>query len=96
MTLKRIHIDKNVKLCEKLVLYFYENVQKIAAFAMLFWFSVTKQSLKLILAPPNYQKYPRYPLVLKCNGHISTAAAFDNSVFLKMEILVRCSALVSS
>ena len=32
--------------CENLVLYFSENVQKIAAFAMLFWFSVTKQSLE--------------------------------------------------
>ena len=31
---------------ENLVLYFSEKVQKIAAFAMLFWFSVTKQSLE--------------------------------------------------
>ena len=31
--------------CENLVLYFSKKVQKIAAFAMLFWFSVTKQSL---------------------------------------------------
>ena len=30
--------------CENLVLYFSEEVQKIAAFAMLFWFSATKQS----------------------------------------------------
>ena len=29
--------------CENLVLYFSERVQKIAAFAMLFWFLVTKQ-----------------------------------------------------
>ena len=29
---------------ENLVLYLSEKVQKIAAFAMLFWFSVTKQS----------------------------------------------------
>ena len=29
--------------CENLVFYFSERVQKIAAFAMLFWFSVTKQ-----------------------------------------------------
>ena len=29
--------------CENMVLYFSERVQKIAAFAMLFWFSVTKQ-----------------------------------------------------
>ena len=32
--------------CENLVLYFSEKVQKIAAFAPLFWFSVTKQSLE--------------------------------------------------
>ena len=32
--------------CENLVLYFSETVQKIAAFAMFFWFSVTKQSFE--------------------------------------------------
>ena len=32
--------------CENMVLYFSEKVQKIAAFAMLFWFSVTKQSFE--------------------------------------------------
>ena len=32
--------------CENLVLYFSEKVLKIAAFAMLFWISVTKQSFK--------------------------------------------------
>ena len=32
--------------CENLVLCFSEKVQKIAAFAMLFWFSVTKQSFE--------------------------------------------------
>ena len=31
--------------CGNLVLYFYEKVKKIAVFAMLFLFSVTKQSL---------------------------------------------------
>ena len=31
---------------ENLVLFFSENVQKIASFAMLFWFSVTKQSFE--------------------------------------------------
>ena len=30
--------------CENLVLNFFEKIQKIAAFAMLFWFLVTKQS----------------------------------------------------
>ena len=32
--------------CDNLFLYFSEKVQKIAAFAMLFWFSVTKQSFE--------------------------------------------------
>ena len=32
--------------CENLALYFSEKVQKSAAFAMLFWFSVTKQSFE--------------------------------------------------
>ena len=32
--------------CENMVLYFSEKVQKIAAFAMLFWFLVTKQSFE--------------------------------------------------
>ena len=32
--------------CENLVLYFSEEVQKIAEFAMLFWFTVTKQSFE--------------------------------------------------
>ena len=32
--------------CENLVLYFYERVQKIAEFAMLFWFSVIRQSFE--------------------------------------------------
>ena len=32
--------------CENLVLYFSEKVQKIAAFAMLVWFSVTNHSFE--------------------------------------------------
>ena len=32
--------------CENLVLYFSEKCLKIAAFAMLFWFPVTKQSFE--------------------------------------------------
>ena len=53
--------------CENLVLYFSEKVQKIAAFAKLFWFSVKKQSFENISASPNDQKYPRFQLVLKLN-----------------------------
>ena len=44
---------------------------KIAAFAVLFWFSVTKQSLENVLASPNDQKYPRYLLVLKFNAALA-------------------------
>ena len=65
--------------CENLVLYFSEKVQKIAAIAMLVCFSVTKQSLEMVLASPDYQKYLHYPLVLKFN--LSTAAAIGISVF---------------
>ena len=32
--------------CKNVDLYFFEKVQKVAAFAMLFWFSVTKQLLE--------------------------------------------------
>ena len=53
--------------CENVVLYFSEKVKKIAVFAMLFWFSVTKQSLKKGLASPIDQKYTRYPLTLNFN-----------------------------
>ena len=65
--------------CENLVLYFSEKVQKIGAIAMLVCFSVTKQSLEMVLASPDYQKYPHYPLVLKFN--LSTAAVIGISVF---------------
>ena len=37
---------------ENLVLYFSEQVQKIAAFAVRFWFSVTKQPLENGLSLP--------------------------------------------
>ena len=43
--LKCVNVKASVKTsnCKNFVLYFCEKVQKIAAFAMLFWFSVTKQ-----------------------------------------------------
>ena len=45
---KRDNVKALVKTsnCENLVLYLSENVQKIAAFALFFWFSVTKQSFE--------------------------------------------------
>ena len=57
----------NTSNCENLVLYISEKIQKIAAFAILFWFLVTKQWLEMVLASANDQKYPRYSLVLKFN-----------------------------
>ena len=38
--------------CEILVLYFSEKVQKMAESAMLFWFSVTKQSFENGIGSP--------------------------------------------
>ena len=82
--------------CENLVLYFSEKVQKNALFAMLFWFSVTKQSFENGFGFPKWSEIPTLPASLKIKRHFSTAAAFGNSVFFLMEILVRWSALVSS
>ena len=56
--------------CERLYLSVF---QKIAAFAMLFWISVTKTRLKMFLASSIDQKYPRYPLVLKFNVGLTLA-----------------------
>ena len=39
--------------CDSLVHYFSEKRQTIAAFAMLFWFSMTKNHLKMFSASPN-------------------------------------------
>ena len=44
-------IDKTSN-CENLVLYFSQKFQKNAAFAMLFWFSVTKQSVENVFCFP--------------------------------------------
>ena len=75
--------------CENLVLYFSEKVQKIAAFAMLFWFSVTKQSFENGFDFPQLSEIPTLPASLKIKRHFSTAVAFGNSVFFPMETLVR-------
>ena len=51
-----------------MVLYFSEKIRKIAAFAVFFFsFQWPNNRLKMVLASPNDQKYPRYPLVLKFN-----------------------------
>ena len=82
--------------CENLVLYFSKKDQKIAAFAMLFWFSVTKQSFEIGFGFPPWSEIPTLPASLKIKRHFSMVAAFGNSVFFWMENLVRWSALVSS
>ena len=73
--------------CENLVLYFSEKVQKISAFAMLFWFSVTKQSFENGSASPNDQKYPRYPLVSKLNVTLARPLRLVILYFFKWKIL---------
>ena len=75
--------------CEKLALHFSGKSQKIAASAMLFWFSVTNNRLKMFLAFPNDQKYPRYPLVLKFNVTLARPLSLVIPYFFLMEILVR-------
>ena len=62
--------------------------QKIAEIAMLFWFSVTKQSLEMILASSNDLTYPRYSLVLKFNVTLARSLRLVIPYFF-MEILVR-------
>ena len=75
--------------CENLVLNFSEKVHKIAAFAMLFWFSVTKQSFENGFASPNDQKYSCYPLVLKLNVTLARPLRLVILYFFLMENLVR-------
>ena len=67
--------------CENLVLYFSEKVQKFAVFAMLFWFSVAKQSFENVFGFLQWSEIPTLPASLKIKRHFSTAAAFGNSVF---------------
>ena len=54
---------------------------------MLFWFSVTKQSFEMVLASPNDQKYPLYPLVLKLNVTLARPLHLVNLYFFKRKIL---------
>ena len=51
--------------CENLVLYFSEKVQKIDAFAMLFWFSVAKQSFENGFGFPQWSEIPMLPASLR-------------------------------
>ena len=84
--------------CENLVLYFSEKIQKSAAFAMRFWFSVNKQSFENGSASPNDQKYPLYPLILKLNVTLARPMSLvilffkwkilsdDRRLYMKLEI----------
>ena len=69
------------QIVKKMVLYFSEKVQKIAAFALLSWFLETKQSLENVFGFPQWSEIPTLPASLKIKSHISTAAAFGNFVF---------------
>ena len=51
--------------CENLVIYFSLTVQKIAAFAMLFLVSVTKQSLENVFGLPQWAEISTLPASLK-------------------------------
>ena len=73
--------------CENLVLYFSEKVQKIAAIAMLFGFQWPNNRLKMVLATPNDQEYPRYPLVLKFNVTLARSLRLVILYFLKWKFL---------
>ena len=66
---------------ENLVLYFSEKVQEIAAFAVPFWFSATKQPFENGFGFPQWSEIPTLPTSLKIKRHFSTAVAFGNSVF---------------
>ena len=67
--------------CENLVRYFSEKSQKIAAFAMLFWFSVTNQPFENSFGFPQLSEIPTLPASLKIKRHLSTATAFGSFVF---------------
>ena len=67
-------------ICENLVLYFYEKVQKIAALAVLF-------RLKMVLASPNDQKYQRYPQGLKSNVTLARPLCLVILYFFKWKLL---------
>ena len=66
--------------CENMVLYFSKKVQKFAAFAFFFRFSVTKKSLENGFGFHQSAKIPTLPASLKIESHFSTSAAFGNSV----------------
>ena len=54
--------------CENLVLHFSEEVKKNAVFAMLFWFSVTNNRFKVVLATP---PPPPPPTPMIRNTHVT-------------------------
>ena len=54
---------------------------------MLFWFTVTKQSLDNAFGLINDQKYPRYPLVLNVNVTLARPLRLVISYFFKWKFL---------
>ena len=53
--------------CENLVLISLRKFRKLQHLLCFFGFQWPNNRLKMVLASPNDQKYPRYPLVLKLN-----------------------------
>ena len=82
--------------CENSVLYFYEKVQTIAVFAMLFLVFSDQTVVWNGFGFPKWSEIPTLPASVKIKRHSSTGAAFGNSVFFQMENVVRWSALISS
>ena len=68
--------------CENLVLYFSEKVQKIAAFAMLFWFSVTKQSFENGFSFCEWSEIPSLPTSLKIKRTLARPLHLEVLYFL--------------
>ena len=54
---------------------------------MLFWFQGPNNRLKMFLASPNDQKYPRYPLALKLNVTLARPLRLVIPYFLKWKFL---------
>ena len=62
----------------------FRKVQHLLCF---FGFQWPNNPLKMVLAPPNDQKYPRYPLVLKLNVTLALPLRLVILYFFKWKIL---------
>ena len=74
----------NVKIWSFISLRKFRQLQHLQCF---FGFQWPNSRLKIVLASPNYQKYPRYPLVLKLNVTLSRALRLVILYFFKWKML---------